>query len=475
MWPARRLPPLETRPRPERALSTLTAVALTLPLAAIVGGVIAWMLATSRHRAASAAALAREQTRGEQWQRLADERQQENLQLHTRLVELEKTTIQADTRLEESRRSLAEQRALLELAREQLHTAFADLSAKALKDSKDDFLQLAEQKIGLQQTTMASLVTSMLEQLQRYDVQVRDLETRREQAYGGLARHLDRLSASTGELEREARNLVSALRTSSQVRGRWGEVALHRVVELAGMVEHCDYVEQVHVEGEGGRLRPDMVVRLPNGRQVIVDAKVPLAAYLDALDASSEAERDNAMARHAQQVRQHMNALAAKAYWDEFATAADFVVMFIPGESFVAAAAHADGSLIEDGMAKRVVVATPTTLIALLRAMHYGWRQEQLAKNAEKIRDLGNVLYERLRKFLEHFEKVGVSLSRSVNAYNEAVGSLEARVLPPAREFRKLGAAGGAELETVAPIDQQARELSAPELPQQLDVAGGTA
>jgi DNA recombination protein RmuC len=450
-------------------------VVVVAPLAALAGALIAWVLASAHHRAAASATLAREQARGEQWQRLADERQQETLRLQDRLVELEKATIQADTRLEESRRSVAEQRALLELAREQLHGAFADVSAKALKESKDDFLQLAEQKIGSQQTTMAALVTSMLEQLQRYDTQVRDLESRREQAYGGLARHLDRLTASTDELEREARNLVSALRSSSQVRGRWGEVALHRVVELAGMVEHCDYVEQLHVEGEGGRLRPDMIVRLPNGRQVIVDAKVPLAAYLDALDATSEAERDSAMARHAQQVRQHMNALAAKAYWDEFATAAEFVVMFIPGESFVAAAAHADATLIEDGMAKRVVVATPTTLIALLRAMHYGWRQEQLAKNAEKIRDLGNVLYERLRKFLEHVERVGGALGRAVGAYNEAVGSLEARVLPPARDFRKLGAAGGDELATLARIDQQPRELSAPELPKQLDVSGGAA
>ena len=467
MWVARGVSPLEAWR--EASLSEITAIVLAVPLAALVGGVIAWVVASAHHRAA----VAREQTRAEQAVRLADERQADNVRLHTRLVELEKLATEADTRLDESRQRVQEQRTLLELAREQLQGAFADLSAKALKDSKDDFLQLAEQKIGSQQSAMASLVGSMLDQLQRYDTQVRELETRREHAYGGLERHLTRLTASTDELEREARNLVSALRTSSQVRGRWGEVALHRVVELAGMVEHCDYVEQVHVDADGGRLRPDMVVRLPNGRQVIVDAKVPLAAYLDALDATGEAEREAAMARHAQQVRQHMAALAAKAYWDEFASAADFVVMFIPGEAFVAAAAHADPSLIEDGMAKRVVVATPTTLIALLRAMHYGWRQEQLTKNAEKIRDLGNVLYERLRKFLEHVERVGGALGRAVGAYNDAVGSLEARVLPPARDFRKLGAAGGDELAALPRIDQQPRELSAPELPKQLDVPEG--
>lgn len=432
-------------------------------LAAVVCASVTWLVARSHYRSTTAAELAAERMRGQQLQRQVDEGQRQVAILHDRVVELEKAAVQADTRFDEARKNLEEQRALLERAGEQLRGTFTDLSAKALKESKDDFLQLAEQKLG-------SHVTSMLEQLRRYEVQVTELEAKRVHAYGGMEKHLTQLTKSSGDLEREARNLVTALRTSSQVRGRWGEVTLHRVVELAGMVEHCDYVEQVHVEGEDGHLRPDMVVQLPNGRQVIVDAKVPLTAYLDALDATGDDERQAAMVRHAQQVRHHMNALAGKAYWDEFAKSADFVVMFIPGESFVSAAAHADSSLIEDGMAKRVVVATPTTLIALLHAMHYGWRQEQLAKNAERIRDLGNVLYERLRKFLEHFERVGTSLGRAVSAYNDAAGSMESRVLPPAREFRKLGAGGGDELEAVSPIDQQPRELSTPELPQQLDV-----
>lgn len=445
----------------------------------IAGAVVAWLMARAHFRSVAVAQLAeartqlaREEARGEHATRQIEERTREVGQLQVRLAEVEKSAVQAETRATETRRGLEEQRALLEDARDQLHRAFADLSAKALRESKDDFLQLAEQKIGSQlgekQTAIDALVRSMLDQLARYEVHVRDLEAKREEAYGGLKTHLARLADSSLGLEREARNLVTALRTSSQVRGRWGEVALHRVVELAGMVEHCDYGEQVSVQAEDGRLRPDLVVHLPNGRQVIVDAKVPLTAYLDALAADSDEDRQAALLRHAQQVRQHMSALAAKAYWDEFAQSADFVVMFIPGESFVAAAAHADGSLIEDGMAKRVVVATPTTLIALLRAMHYGWRQEQLTKNAERIRDLGNVLYERLRKFLEHFERVGVSLGRAVNAYNDAVGSLEARVMPPAREFRKLGAAGGDELGAVPPIVQQPRPLTAPEVPTQL-------
>ncbi len=448
---------------------------------ALLGAGVVWLVARARVQAATLARvsavreeLAGEQARSRALQAQLEERAAEALRLQGRLVEVERTAAQAETRVEETRRNLEDQRALLEQARDRLHAAFADLSAKALRESKDDFLQLAEQKIGSQlnekQTTIDGLVRSMLDQLGRYETQVAALESRREQAYGGLQTHLAHLADASAGLEREAHNLVTALSTSSQVRGRWGEVALHRIVELAGMVEHCDYVEQVNVEGDEGRLRPDMVVHLPNGRQVIVDVKAPLQAYSDALAATTDEERQVLMLRHAQQVRQHMNALAAKAYWDEFARSADFVVMFMPGESFLAAAAHADGTLIEDGMAKRVVVATPTTLIALLRAMHYGWRQEQITKNAERIRDLGNVLYERLRKFLEHFEKLGASLGRSVNAYNDAVGSLEARVLPPAREFRKLGAAGGEELEPVVPIDHQPRELAAPEFPRQLDV-----
>jgi DNA recombination protein RmuC len=242
-------------------------------------------------------------------------------------------------------------------------------------------------------------------------------------------------------------------------------VTLHRVVELAGMTEHCDYVEQVTVEGQGGRLRPDMLVRLPNGREVIVDAKVPLEAYLKGVEATTDEDRQDALARHAQQVRHHMNALSVKAYWEEFAKAPAFVVMFIPGEPFVAAAAHADPALIEDGMAKGVVVATPTTLIALLHAIAFGWRQEQVAENAERLRKLGAELHDRIQKFTEHLEKVGAALGRATGAFNDAVGSLEHRVLPSARRFRDLGASAGAEIAPTKTVDVQPRSLAAPELP----------
>jgi DNA recombination protein RmuC len=227
----------------------------------------------------------------------------------------------------------------------------------------------------------------------------------------------------------------------------------------------------VTVNGGEGRLRPDMMVYLPNGREIVVDAKVPLTAYLDAVAGASDDERNAALLRHAQQVRQHMTALASKAYWEEFGKAAEFVVMFIPGESFVAAAAQADPSLLEDGMAKRIVVATPTTLIALLRAVAFGWRQEQLAANAAQISGLGRDLYERMRTFVGHVDDVGDKLGKATAAYNRAVGSLESRVLPAARRFRDLGAAIGEELTTLEPVDTQPHQISIPELPRQLDVA----
>jgi DNA recombination protein RmuC len=234
------------------------------------------------------------------------------------------------------------------------------------------------------------------------------------------------------------------------------------------MMEHCDYVEQVTVEGEEGRLRPDMIVHLPGGRDIIVDAKVPLAAYLESVAAASDEERTAALARHAKQVREHMTVLAAKAYWEQFPAAPELVVMFIPGESFVGAAAVADPTLIEDGMAKRVVVSTPTTLIALLRAIAYGWRQEQVAVNAERIRDLGNQLYDRLRTLAGHFDSLGGALGRAVNAYNSFVGSMETRVLPAARRFRDLGASAGDEIGPLPAIEQAPRQPDAPEFPRQL-------
>ena len=239
---------------------------------------------------------------------------------------------------------------------------------------------------------------------------------------------------------------------------------MRRVVELAGMAEHCDFDEQVTAESDHGRQRPDLIVRLPADREIVVDAKVSLEAYLDAAAAESEAERKSAMSRHAMQVRSHMNSIADKRYWAQFSRAPEFVVMFIPGESFLAAAADADTSLLEDGLKRSVVLATPTTLIALLRAVAYGWRQERITQNAQEISELGKTLYDRMRKLAEYLNEIGKGLSGANQAYNRAVGSLEARVLPAARKFRDLGSATGSEVPSVDPIETVPRSLTAPEL-----------
>jgi DNA recombination protein RmuC len=363
--------------------------------------------------------------------------------------------------------------------RERLAEAFRALSGDALRANNESFLQLARQTLDavvaesrgdleLRQQSIHSLVRPLEDALGRYDAALRDLERAREKAYGGLEEQLRALMDTSDALSRQTGSLVAALRTP-QVRGRWGEVTLQRVVELAGMSAHCDYVEQSTVETETGRRRPDMIVRLPGGRRIVVDAKVPLVAYLDALEAPVDGDRRAALERHARQVRAHMSQLATRAYWDQFEATPEMVVMFIPAESFFAAAVDLDRSLIEDGMARRVVLATPTTLVALLRAVAYGWRQEQMARNAAVISDLGKQLYDRLRLLAGHLEDVGRSIGRSVDAYNRVVGSLEARVFPAARRFQDLGAAGGDEIPAVPTVDETPRPLNAPEVPRQLE------
>ena len=373
----------------------------------------------------------------------------------------------AAARLDETRRSLEEQRALLDEARDKLAETFKALSSDALKDSNESFLSLAEERLGRRQKEIDATVKPLEEALKHYQEQIGALERAREGAYASLKTEVETLARFSERLQGETGNLVNALR-APQVRGRWGEITLHRVVELAGMTEHCDYAEQVTVEGEDGRLRPDMIVHLPGGRDLVVDAKVPLTAYLDALNAATDDERGERLRHHAEQVRQHMTQLAGKAYWEQFDTAPEFVVMFIPGESFVGAAAQADPSLIEDGMAKRVIVATPTTLIALLRAIAFGWRQEQIAVNAKEISALGADLYNRLRTLADYFETMGSALGRAVDAYNKFVGSMEARVLPAARRFRELGATSGEEIGRVPALETLPRQPDAPEFPRQL-------
>jgi DNA recombination protein RmuC len=445
-------------------------VAAALFLGAAVAWVAAWMHFASRghaERRARDVRIAELEARADELRRQLGERTSELDGVRREMAAERSQRADSDARLDEARKSLDEQRRVFDEARVNLKETFEALSHQALSVSNSEFLKLAEERLGRRQKEIDASLLPLRSALERYEGEIRGLEQARDQAYGSLKTEVERLARLSERLQGETGNLVNALR-SPQVRGRWGEVTLHRVVELAGMTEHCDYVEQVTVETEGGRLRPDMVVNLPGGRAIVVDAKVPLAAYLEATGSSSEDERRDAMGRHARQVRDHMNALAAKAYWEQFPTTPELVVMFIPGESFVSAAAQADPALIEDGMNRKVIVATPTTLVALLRAIAYGWRQEQVAANAEGIRKLGGELYDRLRTLAGHFDSVGGALGRAVNAYNAFVGSMETRVLPSARRFRDLGAASGDEIAPLVPVEQAPRQPDAPEYPRQL-------
>jgi DNA recombination protein RmuC len=391
----------------------------------------------------------------------------ESTDLQTRLAE-------SQTRLTEERKAAEEKLALLNQAQLKLSEAFRALSADALKSNNQAFLDLARATLETfhkqasgdlekRQQAIDELVRPLKESLAKVEQNVQELERKRAEAYGGLSEHLRSMSSTQAALQKETANLVRALRAPS-VRGRWGELQLQRVVELAGMVEYCDFITQESVATEGGALRPDLVVRLPGGRQVVVDAKTPLAAVLEAIEAPDDEARSAALAEHARQVRIHLEQLGRKAYWDQFSPAPEFVVMFLPGETFFHLALQQDPELIETGANRRVLPASPVTLIALLRAVAYGWRQEQMAKNAEEISRLGRDLYERIGKLGEHFERHGRSLKNSVDAYNDMLGTLETRVLPAARRFRELGAAGGDELPSPAPLDVAVREPRAPEI-----------
>jgi DNA recombination protein RmuC len=445
-----------------------------LAAGAALGGVLAWAVMRGRLGVAAQAERAALQARLAALEMLSDELRKQLTQRDLEIgdlrgaLETERAArAQAETRWDGARASLEEQKRLLDDARERLTDTFKALSADALRENQSSFLEMATTQLGRRQEAIDAAVRPLQDALGRYEEHVRALEATRQDAYGTLKEQLRSLAVTNAELQRETGQLATALRAPN-VRGRWGEITLHRVVELAGLTEHCDYGEQVTVEGQAGRLRPDMVVHLPGGREIVVDAKVPLSAYLDAIGGTTPEERASGFARHAVQVRQHMTTLSGKAYWEQFATAPELVVMFIPGEAFVGAAVEADPALLEDGMIRRIVVATPTTLVALLRAIGYGWRQERVATNAAQISDLGRQLYERLRTLGGHVEEVGGALGRAVRAYNNAVGSLETRVLPAARRFRDLGAAGGDELETLTTLDQSPRPLTAPEYPQQL-------
>lgn len=361
-------------------------------------------------------------------------------------------------------RELKAREKLLEQAQEKLATTFQALSGEALKSNNEAFLSLAKESLGIvlsdakgefaqKEQAIKNIVRPLEDALKRYEDQMGELEKSRLTAYVSLEGQIKSLISTEQQLQKETGNLVTALRRP-EVRGRWGEITLKRVVELSGMSEHCDYVEQVSVNTEDGRLRPDMIIHLPAGREIVVDSKVSLDAYLDAVNQESDDKRRAFIIKHSQQVRKHMKALSEKGYWDQFPKAPEFVVMFMPGESFLSAALENDHTLTENGMESRVIIATPTTLIALLRAIAFGWRQEQIAKHAQEIAALGKEIYDRFQPFLEHVNKVGLNLSQAVASFNKMVMSLERRVMVSVRKFRELGAAGDKELPEAQQIEQ---------------------
>jgi DNA recombination protein RmuC len=370
--------------------------------------------------------------------------------------------------LEHERRQHAERVAFI-------NKTFATVATQALRQNYDDFLALAEERLkrqqenaenqlALREKAIESLVTPVRETLERFEAQVQDIEKARIGAYEGLTTQVKSLFESQKELRLETANLVGALK-SPRIRGRWGEIQLRRVVELSGMLDRCDFIEQKSVSTDDRRLRPDMIVRLPGGSTIVVDAKSPLDRYLLAMEAPQDTAKQEHIAEYAAQIRGHMSALSTKAYWEQFNPAPEFVFMFLPGESFFSAALTADPLLIEVGANQRVILATPTTLIALLKAVSYGWRQERLAADAEKIGGLGKELYERLAGLADHFVGVGASLRAAVEKYNSAVGTLESRVLVSARKFKELPiAASDKDIKIPIQLDTIPREFQAPEL-----------
>ena len=350
--------------------------------------------------------------------------------------------------------------------KKEMTDTFNALSSAALKSSSEDFLRLASEhlgkvvsetkgRLGEHQAAIDGLVKPLQDALKKYEEQINSIEAKRRQDYGGIEEKIVMLAATHQQLQRETSSLVTALR-KPQVSGSWGQLSLRRAAELAGMTAYCDFFEQVSVNTETGRLRPDMIVRLPNGREIVVDVKAPVDAYLNAMSASSEEEREKTLSNYVSQVRGHMNALGAKSYWDQFPKSPEIVVMYLPGESFFSAALEYDHKLIEDSSLKKVILATPTTFIALLKAIAYGWQQEQITENAQKISMLGKELYERVNVWVKHVNEIGKALGRAIEAYERARGSMETRVLPSVRRFKELGVTGGEDIPFLQNVEQKA-------------------
>ncbi len=371
--------------------------------------------------------------------------------LNGELARARERAAELQTRLEEERQQSEEKLRLLVEARQAMENAFKSLSAEALRTNNQSFLDLARASLAefqqaakgdleKRQQAIDSLVAPVKASLDKVDEKIGALEKAREQAYGEIRQQFTQMTEAQGQLRLETSNLVKALR-QPHVRGRWGEVQLRRVVEMAGMLKHCDFVEQESAEGEDGKLlRPDLVVRLPGGRQIVVDSKAPLTAYLEAHEAADEEVRKAKIREHAQLVRAHLAALARKSYWDQFQPTPEVVVMFIPGEAFCSAALESDPELLDAGFGQNVIIASPASLMALLKAAAYGWRQEAINENTRAISQLGQELHKRIGDLAAHLARLGSNLESATASYNAAIGSFESRVCVSARKFKELGA-----------------------------------
>lgn len=453
----------------------------------IIGGGVTWFLARTRLQdihsrqvaelqAGHSARVSELEGKAGSAEAVVAELRQQNQQKESELGkirnELEserRTKVEALTRLEASHENLDAQLKLIETMKGEMTNTFNALSSAALRSSSEEFLKLASEnlsrivsdtkgRLGEHQVAMDGMIKPLSDALKRFDEQIRSIEEGRHKAYGSLESQLKSLALTQEQLQRETGNLVSALR-KPHVRGRWGEVTLRRVAELSGMSGHCDFTEQLSVDTEKGRIRPDMIVHLPMNREIVVDSKVPLEAYLDAITVNNEDEKRERMTRHSQHVRAHMNRLSSKEYWNQFDKSPEFVVLFIPGETFLSSALEMDDTLIEDGIQKGVIIATPATFIALLRAIAYGWRQEQITDNAKQVSMLGKELYERISTITGHFDDLGTAIGRGVDAYNKVIGSLELRVLPTVRKFKDLGVTGADDIPALEQIDVKPRNI----------------
>jgi DNA recombination protein RmuC len=439
-----------------------TTLAVAMILGAGVAGLLGWLLGAARARGERAAA-------GELRRQLGTMEGRART-LEGELAEARRSHAVAETQGEALRVRLSEQQALLESAESRLSHTFRALAAEALQANNRGFLALAGEKLAAarqesegaleaRQRAIEGLVKPVKESLDKVDGKIQELERERGQAYGRLTEQLRGLMGAQERLQAETGSLARALRAPN-VRGRWGEMQLKRVVELAGMVEHCDFQQQVTLISDDGRLRPDLVVRMPGGRQVVVDAKVPLEGYLCAMEAKTEDERRARMREHAAQVRAHLQRLGSKAYWAELGGAPEFVVMFLPGEAIFGAALEETPGLLEEGVARRVLLATPTTLIALLQTVHFGWRQERLAENAEKISEQGRLLHERVATLVEHWTRLGGALGKATEHFNAAAASFEGRVLPAARRLEEMGAGSKKTVVELPRLDARPRLLA---------------